>query len=266
MRQELRPKVIEDLVGGFLRDGFCILPGFIERAKIDRWNGAFQPLLSEHLRSQADASFRGANRHYVTLPFTRPFADPTIFDDDTLIAILERVVGKDFVMCQLASDTPTLGSDYQDIHSDAPPLFSEENLSTPSFQLAVNFPLCDVTKENGPLEITRGTHRIPKLEGLAKIESGEIPIESIEMKMGDVMVRDVRCLHRGTPNRTDTPRPMVVIGYSRKWLYRPEVHIDVPRSEFEKLSERAKHMLRFNPLIDELPKTPARETYKAFAY
>ena len=32
------------------------------------------------------------------------------------------------------------------------------------------------------------------------------------------------------PGRTDTPRPMVVIGYSRRWLHRPEVHIRVPRS------------------------------------
>ena len=32
------------------------------------------------------------------------------------------------------------------------------------------------------------------------------------------MIRDVRHIHRGTPNFTDTPRPMVVIGYSRRWL------------------------------------------------
>ncbi|MBB5508233.1 hypothetical protein HDG35_004514 [Paraburkholderia sp. JPY681] len=32
------------------------------------------------------------------------------------------------------------------------------------------------------------------------------------MELGDVMIRDVRALHRGTPNRTEAPRPMVVIG------------------------------------------------------
>ena len=31
--------------------------------------------------------------------------------------------------------------------------------------------------------------------------------------VGDVMVRDVRGLHRGTPNKTDKARPMVVVGY-----------------------------------------------------
>ncbi len=39
------------------------------------------------------------------------------------------------------------------------------------------------------------------------------------MRPGDVMIRDVRALHRGTPNHTNEPRPMVVIGYSLRWLF-----------------------------------------------
>lgn len=189
---------------------------------------------------------------------------PAIFEDDRLVALLEKIAGRDFVMCQLASDTPLLGSDYQAIHADAPPLFAEGPVDTPAFQLAVNFPLCDVTRENGPLEITRGTHRLPKAEGLAKIERGEIPIEALEMKLGDVLVRDVRGLHRGTPNRTAEPRPMVVIGYSRKWLFRPEVSIQIPEEEYAKLSPRARHMLRHNPRGAAAENGP--ETYKSFAY
>ncbi len=258
---------INNHVSDFLRDGFCILPGLISPEKIRAWNESFEPLLMDHIESQGDPSFRGANRFYVTLPFAKPFADPSIFDNDDILAIVERIAGKDFVMCQLASDSPTLGSDFQAIHSDAPPLFPEEpEIQTPSFQLAVNFPLCDVTPENGPLEITRGTHRMKKADALSKIESGEIKLESITMKAGDVMIRDVRCLHRGTPNRTNVPRPMVVIGYSRSWMLRPEVQIEIPRAEFELLSPRARHMLRFNPVVEKLSQEPIRETYKAFAY
>lgn len=255
---------IDTFVNDFIRDGFCILPQFIAREKIQKWSDHFAPLLKSHLETQADPSFRGAQRFYVTLPFAEPFADPEIFDNDDVIAIMERIAGKDFVMCQLATDTPLLGSDYQNIHSDAPPLF-DESVHTPSFQLALNFPLVDVTDENGPLEITRGTHIIPKSEGMKKIESGEIKVESIKMQMGDVMIRDVRCLHRGTPNKTEVPRPMVVIGYSRRWLNRPEVSIQIPKAALAKLSPRAQHMLRFNPVVDELPKEH-RETYKTFAY
>lgn len=257
---------IESLVADFNRDGFCILPGFLKPELIQSWAAAFAPLLTYHLEHFADASFRGANRHYVTLPFVAPYADPVVFDNDDALALVERIVGEDFTMCQLATDTPLFGSDYQNIHSDAPPLFPETQLNTPSFQLALNFPLCDVTKDNGPLDIVRGTHTMQKESAMAKIESGELKIESIAMKAGDVMIRDVRTLHRGTPNRTHVPRPMVVVGYSRKWLMRPEVSIQIPQSTWAKLSPRARHMLRFNPIVDEISKMPAGETYKAFAY
>lgn len=79
---------------------------------------------------------------------------------------------------------------------------------TPSFQLAVNFPLIDVTEENGPFDVARGTHMMSKGEALRRLESGEVKLEPVLLKSGDVMIRDVRHLHRGTPNRTNTPRPM----------------------------------------------------------
>jgi hypothetical protein len=80
------------------------------------------------------------------------------------------------------------------------------------------------------------------------------------------MIRDVRGLHRGTPNRTHTPRPMVVIGYHRRWLFRPEVSIRIPRATYDTLSERARFLLRFNPIIETLDDAPDTEIYQSFAY
>jgi ectoine hydroxylase-related dioxygenase (phytanoyl-CoA dioxygenase family) len=159
-----------------------------------------------------------------------------------------------------------LGSEYQDVHRDAPPLFPETGTETPPFQLAVNFPLVDITLENGPMEITRGTHMISKEEGLRRMDSGELKLEPVTMQLGDVMIRDVRGLHRGTPNHTEIPRPMVVIGYSRRWMFRPEVSINIPRATLDTLSERARHLLRFNPIVESLDEKPEVEVYQAFAY
>ncbi len=47
-----------------------------------------------------------------------------------------------------------------------------------------------------------------------------------------------------TPNRTNEPRPMVVIGYSRRWLFRPEVGMTIPRKEWELLSDKVKENAR----------------------
>lgn len=249
-----------------LEDGFCVLREHFSRAKLDTWREAFRPLLDAHVAREGHLFNRGPARYYVTLPFTEPFADPAIFEDEDVLAIVRGLVGEDAVMPQLATDTPLLGSDYQDIHRDAPPLFPETGEETPPFQLAVNFPLVDVTVENGPFEVARGTHMMPKEEGLRRIESGEIKLESIAMRLGDVMIRDVRGLHRGTPNRTNEPRPMVVIGYSRRWLFRPEVSIHVPRAALDTLSARARHLLRFNPIVESLDDQPQTEIYQSFAY
>jgi ectoine hydroxylase-related dioxygenase (phytanoyl-CoA dioxygenase family) len=257
---------IEAFTQTVLADGFCILRDHFRRATLERWREAFGPLLEAHVAREGHLKNRGPARYYVTLPFAEPFADPSIFENDDVLAICERLVGEDMVMCQLATDTPLLGSTYQDVHRDAPPLFPETGEESPPFQLAVNFPLVDVTLENGPFEITKGTHMVSKEEGLRRLEAGEIQLEPLLMRLGDVMIRDVRGLHRGTPNRTETPRPMVVIGYSRRWLFRPEVNIRVPRHALANLSERARRMLRFNPVVESLDEQPDTEIYQSFAY
>jgi ectoine hydroxylase-related dioxygenase (phytanoyl-CoA dioxygenase family) len=257
---------IDSLTRQVLDDSFCILRGHFSVGKLKAWRAAFAPLLESHVAREGHLFNRGPGRFYVTLPFTEPFADPDIFEDEDVLAIVKRLVGEDCTLVQLATDTPVRGSEFQDIHRDTPPLFPETGHETPPFQLAVNFPLVDVEIENGPFEVARGTHLMSKEEGLRLIESGEIKLEPLTMKLGDVMIRDVRSLHRGTPNLADVPRPMVVVGYSRRWLFRPEVNIRVPRAVLESLSERARFLLRFNPVIDSPDDQPDTEIYQSFAY
>ncbi|HKG78172.1 MAG TPA: phytanoyl-CoA dioxygenase family protein [Pyrinomonadaceae bacterium] len=257
---------IKQFAESVITDGFCVLPKHFSPEKLDRWRQSFLPLLERHVSREGHRKNRGPSRYYVTLPFTDPFADPCIYEEDDVLAIVEELVGTDAVMCQLAADTPLLGSTTQDIHRDALPLFPETGQETPPFQLAVNFPLVEITMENGPLEVARQTHMVSKQEGLRRLESGEVTLEPIAMKVGDVMIRDVRGLHRGTPNRTQEPRPMVVIGYSRRWLFRPEVSIHIPRPAFDNLSSRARHLLRFNPIVESLDDVPEAERYQSFAY
>ena len=257
---------IEANVQQVLTDGHCILRGLFDTDTLETWKQSFTPLLEEHIEREGHIQNRGSSRYYVTLPFIEPFADPAIFMQPDILAIVQRLVGEDAIMVQLATDTPVRGSDYQEIHRDTRPLFPESGIETPPYQLAVNFPLIDVTEENGPFEVASGTHMLSKEEGLTLIQSGERPLEPIILKRGDVMVRDVRHLHRGTPNSTDEPRPMVVIGYSRRWLFRPEVSITIPRATWEQLDEEARKLLRFNPIVESLDDVGGGERYQAFAY
>lgn len=114
------------------------------------WNRAFQPLLSSHIKNEGHLANRGPSRYYVTLPWQLPWSNPHIYDNNDILTVVHHLVGDDFVMCQLATDTPVRGSDFQTLHRDAPPLFPDwGGKETPPFQLAVNFPLVPITRENG---------------------------------------------------------------------------------------------------------------------
>ena len=244
-----------------------VLRGLLPAATVDAWNAALQPLLKAAVAREGDNPNRGAHRYYVTMPFQDLWADPQVIDNDAVMAVVEALVGADGVMCQLASDTPLLGSEHQELHRDTQLLFPESGAETPPYQLAVNFPLVDVTAENGPMEYAPGTHMLSKAEGLARVQSGEIPLVPVYMARGDVMIRDVRHIHRGTPNRTPVPRPMVVVGYSRRWLFRPEVSIRVPAEVLVGLPERARRWLRHNPVFETRAEAARQEeSYRAFAY
>jgi len=51
-----------------------------------------------------------------------------------------------------------------------------DDVVTPLCAPAVNFPLVEVTDENGPFEMARGMRVLPREQSLAKVESGEIPM------------------------------------------------------------------------------------------
>ena len=136
---------IEQFTQSVLTDGFCLLREHFDPAKLGAWREAFAPLLEAHIAREGHLQNRGPGRYYVTLPFTAPFAEPEFYEDDDVLGVVSGLVSEDAVMVQLATDTPLLGSDYQDVHRDAPPLFPETGRETPPFQLAVNFPLVDVT-------------------------------------------------------------------------------------------------------------------------
>jgi ectoine hydroxylase-related dioxygenase (phytanoyl-CoA dioxygenase family) len=263
----LSPEEVRAHADQVRRTSATLVRGLFPVAKIDAWNTAFQPLLAQAVEREKDDPNRGVNRYYVTLPFSGLWADPEIVDNDVVMAIVSELVGADGVMCQLATDTPLQGSDYQLWHRDTQLLFPETGVETPPYQLAVNFPLVDVTLENGPMEMAAGTHMMSKDDGMRAIESGAIRPQPVLMQRGDVMIRDVRHIHRGTPNPSPVPRPMVVIGYSRRWLYRPEVQIRVPRPVFATMPRRAKAWLRFNPQFDTVEEASLPgESYRAFAY
>mmetsp|Transcript_5751 Transcript_5751/g.10581 ORF Transcript_5751/g.10581 Transcript_5751/m.10581 type:complete len:109 (+) Transcript_5751:716-1042(+) len=100
----------------------------------------------------------------------------------------------------------------------------------------------------GPLEIIPGTHLWTVRDGEEKMKSDDLSekLVPIFMSEGDIIIRDVRTLHRGTPNLTNNPRPVVVVGYSRSWWYRPEVSLRISKHIFSSLTDEQRALVRIH--------------------
>ena len=245
------------------RDGICVIRGLFDRKLIEEWAQAFDSLFQERKNRPGGLAPREQSRYYLTFPWVSPFANSDVFANPVILGILNRVFAQEYKMAQLGADIPVQGSDYQELHRDFRPLFSDD-IVTPLYALAVNFPLVEVTAENGPFQMARGTHVLPREEGLFKVASGEIPVESFHMMPGDVMIRSPLALHRGSPNRTDTPRPMVVMGYVMHWLHTANVDLTVPQAYYDSLPQQTRELLRCQ-VVEQLAPDKV-ETYVNFKY
>ncbi len=252
-----------ELADDLRRDGICVVPGLIPRDKVERWCEAMKRLVAERAATAGGLAPRGKARHYLTLPWVEPFADPDVFANPTVLAVLDRVFPQEYSLVQLGADIAGPGCEYQETHRDYRPLFSDD-VVTPLYALAVNFPLVEVTRENGPFEMARGTHVLPRDDGLARVESGELPLEPFLAQPGDVTIRTPLALHRGTPNLTDEPRPVIVLGYVMHWLRTPNVDLNVPRRLYETWPPEVQALLRCN-VVDEVAEA-APETYVDFSF
>jgi ectoine hydroxylase-related dioxygenase (phytanoyl-CoA dioxygenase family) len=83
------------------------------------------------------------------------------------------------------------------------------------------------------------------------VKSGEIEMRPILLEIGDVLVRHPWALHRGTPNKTDTPRALVSIRYVRRWYADASRKVNaISPAVWQSLSPEQQESMRF-PLISE---------------
>ena len=248
------PINIDECVAEVLDTGHCVLRSHFPRAALEECCQAFQTLLEDVAARIPDGN-RGPNRWAIGLPFAPPFYHSAFFNDDTVIEIVSRILGEDMHISYYGTDTPRQGSEYQRVHADLPFLFKEEPAHRhPPALLSVRFTFVDMTPENGPFEVAERTQHLPRIETLERANAGKIPLKSLLLKAGDVLITDPRTVHRGTPNLTDIPRPFAVIVHNRHWYNisreRLEANEDTPmltESFYQTLSQREQDLLRKVP-------------------
>ena len=229
-------------------NGYCVLRAHLPKGAIHACRDAFWTILLTHLNNHGHEPNRGAQRHFLPMPFEPPCFAPEFFFDKEVLTVVRGAMDGRIVADQWGCDIPLRGSEHQGFHVDYQrPLFEEvPDLSLPPYMLVVSFGLVPITAAHGPIEIAPGTHRMPREAAIRSVESGEKELCSVLLDIGDVLIRHPWTLHRGTPNETDTPRALATVRYVRRWYADLSREVNaIPSAIWESLTQEQKALMRF---------------------
>jgi ectoine hydroxylase-related dioxygenase (phytanoyl-CoA dioxygenase family) len=240
--------LVSNKVTELQNNGFCVLKAHLPLSLLHTCQEAFWPILLDYIERHCDKANRGPHRHFLPMPFEPPCFAPEFFFDTEVLSIAHTVMDSRIVADQWGCDVPLLGSQHQEAHVDYQrPLFSETpDLLLPTYMLIVSFGLVTITPAHGPIEIAPGTHQMPREEALRSVELTEIEMQPVSLDLGDILIRHPWALHRGTPNRTGTPRALLTIRYVRRWYADDSREVNtIPRTVWESLTTAQQSMMRF---------------------
>jgi len=248
-------------VAEFKINGYVLFEDMIPEQTVDRIRDAFMPLLENVRERETELSpvERGdvrtglgkhqlPNRYTVTIPWVPPFADPAIYEHPVILEFLDRYWGSDkYEITCYHSNIPCPGTEVQHWHRDTTMGKDIPHLSLnvcPT--IGLKFPLLDTSEENGSIEILPSTQYISESDFEGRYDDilsrGRFPSSHrLNMKKGSMWVQDVRTLHRGTPNRSDHPRPELVVCYCQSW-YTIGNRVDLSTMDCSSLSDRGKRL------------------------
>jgi ectoine hydroxylase-related dioxygenase (phytanoyl-CoA dioxygenase family) len=170
-------------------------------------------------------------RYTAVLPFEGPFLSPALYANPLLLKLLPALLGEHYRLSSLEAVISLPGSSEQYQHIDGPVRFDRKggrplDLSAlPPYALALATPLCDATEENGPTVLWAGSHRAalrPRLPSERAIRA-EFKEKRMVGPFGRSYLYDYRTFHRGTPNMSREPRPLLMMVFTRSWYRDPNL-------------------------------------------
>jgi hypothetical protein len=206
------------IMGGLYGDGIIALKGAFTPDWADRMREDIETLFAEARAVPGGALPRGPERFYVEVHPERVRGFVDIVTHDWFVAVCEAVLGPDYRIVELGFDIPFPGAADQPWHRDFPA--PEATLKGRRLNsLAFNLTAVDTVLEMGPLEIAPGTQwddlsdhpdqMFPPRELWPRYEARMV--QKMPQR-GDISARSALTIHRGTANRSDQARPVLVVG------------------------------------------------------
>lgn len=207
-----------DIMGGLYGGGIIGLPGAFDPAFADRLHAEIMAIFAEVRDVPGGVLPRGPERWYVEIQPERLSGFVAITSHPWFLAVCETVLGRDYRIIEVGFDIPFPGAADQPWHRD----FAVPEATTIGRRLnslAFNLTTIDTRPEHGPFEIAPGT-QWDQFDGCPK---GMFPPADLWPRYvaravrklprrGDISARSALTVHRGTANRSNDPRPVLVIG------------------------------------------------------
>ena len=206
------------IMGGLYGAGILGMKAAFERDWAAHVGEDIAILFEEALKRPGGAVGRGPKRYYVEIHPEKLRGFVELATHPWVTAVCEAVLGPEYKIVEIGFDVPGPGAVNQPWHRDFPaPVETVKGRRLNS--LAFNLTTVDVYEDMGPFEIAPGT----QWDESPEFKHGMFPPKSFYSryerlaerkmpKMGDISVRSALTIHRGTINRSNKPRPVLVLG------------------------------------------------------
>lgn len=256
-QQSLSSSALSEAMQAFEDTGLVLIEGAYSKRRTRELREACLAELATSLASRGgleaiNRNAFGQNHVGMFPPMRKPFSDVDVVAHPVAVQLMQLILGPEFTCCFYHTNTAYPGSGTQHIHRDTGTLFGVPRAAYhPTVSLVVNVPLCDFTEENGSTEIWPCTHLIPN-DGRESPEvllqrSRVLPSIRANMPAGSLLLRDLRLWHRGVPNRSAEPRPMLAIVYTRPWL--AEKPMDITKETWDTWPDHVRSIFRRNKVV-----------------
>lgn len=252
-----------DLMRGLYGDGIIGLAGAFSPAWADALREDIETLFDEARQRPRGALPRGPQRWYVETQPERLRGFVDIVTHPWFVAVCSSVLGPGYRIVEIGFDIPLPGAEDQPWHRDFPSP-GATRIGRRLDSLAFNLTAVDTTPEMGPFEIAPGTQwddfgadagqdreaamfppaaLWPRYEARA---SRRLP------RRGDISARSALTIHRGTANRSQQARPVLVVGVDAPGAANAARHdVQVTRAYHDALPEPVRRHLHCR-IVDEL--------------
>ncbi|HEY0164148.1 MAG TPA: phytanoyl-CoA dioxygenase family protein [Sphingomicrobium sp.] len=205
------------IMGGLYGDGIIGLKGAFTPEWADAMHEDIMTLFEEAKAVDRGALPRGPERWYVEVQPERVRGFVDIATHPWFVAVCEAVLGPDYKIVEIGFDIPFPGAADQPWHRDFPS--PEATLKGRRLNsLAFNLTAVDTKPEHGPFEIALGT----QWDDIPGAKDGMFPDRSLWDRYaaravqklpqrGDIGARSALTIHRGTANKSNERRPVLVV-------------------------------------------------------